>query len=309
MIFYICIPRLYTAVMQYAVFGVTGQVGGATARALLKSGQKFRAILRNRRAADAWNAQGTDIAIAELDNADALRTAFSGVDALFLMTPPYFTSPDPIAENRAAIETLRNTIVEAGVSYVVYLSSIGAQHASGLGAIATKYELEQAMRSLDIATVGIRAGWFMENYGGHIGPAEATGTLPSMLDPLDLAVPMISTEDIGRTAAELLQSPRSGKRVVELATGEYSSNDVARALSSILHRNVTPFIVPCDERVAMYRSWGFSDHAASEMSDMIDGFNSQWIAFEGGAIERLHGTITLKTALEHLAARTSSPTL
>src|ERR1700685_810166 len=149
MSFYIYILWIYTRVMQYAVMGVTGQVGGATARALLEEGQTFRAILRDRAAADVWKARGADVAIADFHDAEAMKSACTGVDALFVMTPPCFTSPDPLAENRAMVETLRTAIVGAGVPYVVFLSSIGAQYTSGLGAIATKHDLEQAIRALD----------------------------------------------------------------------------------------------------------------------------------------------------------------
>jgi NAD(P)H dehydrogenase (quinone) len=290
--------------MKYSVIGATGQVGGATARALLAQHHGVRAVVRNPAAAQAWASRGAEVAIADLTDAEALTEAFADVDGAFVMTPPYLDSSDPAAENREALAALRTAILAAGVPYVVYLSSIGSQHDHGLGAIAKTYEMEQAFRQMSVASVALRAGWFMENYKGQIPPARENGTLPSMLDPLDLAVPMIATEDIGEAAAELLVRGPHGTSVVELATlRAYSSNDVARALTPIVGRSVEAVVIPREQRVEVYRSWGLSRAGAVLMSEMIDGFNSGWIRFEGGSVERIYGTTSLQEALRSLAKK------
>jgi NAD(P)H dehydrogenase (quinone) len=278
-------------------------VGGATARALLEANHEVRAVVRSQAAEQAWTARGAEVAIADLTDADALRKAFTGVDAAFIMTPPYLDVPDPLGATREAIEALRAAILGAGVPYVVYLSSIGAQHDHGLGAIATKYELEAAFLQMPVPSVAIRAGWFMENYKGQIAAARETGVLPSMLDPLDLAVPMIATGDIGTVAARLLARGPHGPSVVELAERAYSSNDVARVMSAITGRSVEAVAIPQEQRSDAYRSWGLSQSGAELMADMIDGFNSGWIAFEGGSAERAIGTTSLQDTLDVLAPR------
>ena len=143
--------------MLYSVLGVTGQVGAATARALLAQNQDVRAVLRKPAAAPAWTSRGAGAAIADLTDADALTKAFAGVDGVFVMTPPYLDVPDPFAANRAAIATLRTALLAAGVDHLVYLSSIGAQHALGLGAIGKLHDIEQAFGQLPIPSVAIRA--------------------------------------------------------------------------------------------------------------------------------------------------------
>jgi NAD(P)H dehydrogenase (quinone) len=238
--------------MKYSVIGATGQAGGATARALLKAHHEVRAVVRSQAAAQAWIARGAEAALADLTDADALCAAFTGVDAAFVMTPPYLDVPDPAGANREAIGALRAAILAAGVPYVVYLSSIGAQHDYGLGAIASKHELEAAFLRMPIPSVAIRAGWFMENYKGRIASARVTGTLPSMLDSLDLAVPMIAG------------------------------------------RSVEAVVIPREQRAEVYRSWGLSPRGAGLMSDMIDGFNSAWISFEGANAEPAYGTTSLR---------------
>jgi NAD(P)H dehydrogenase (quinone) len=288
--------------MKFSVLGVTGQVGGATARALLDRGHAVRAVTRTAVAAACWQALGADVALADLGDRQALASAFADVNGVFVMTPPYTEAPDLFAAHNIAIENLCAAVTAVDVPHLVLLSSIGAQHSSGLGAIKKNRDLEQALNALSVPTVALRAGWFMENYRGQIRAARESGILPSMLDPLDLTVPMVATEDVGQIAADVLQREPNGKYVVEVAhLRAYSTNDVARSMTAILGRPVTAVIIPRDERVGVYRSWGLSDGSAHAMSAMIDGFNSGWIAFEGGAVERAYTLTPLETSLQRLA--------
>lgn len=63
---------------MYTIMGVTGKVGGAAARALLAEGRQLRVVVRDRAKGERWAARGCEIAVADLDNADALAAAFRG---------------------------------------------------------------------------------------------------------------------------------------------------------------------------------------------------------------------------------------
>jgi NAD(P)H dehydrogenase (quinone) len=156
-----------------------------------------RAVVRNPAKASAWTAQGTEIAVAELTASAALQAAFTGVAGVFVATPPLLNVADPLGENRRMLAALTTSLQAAGVPKVVYLSSVGAQHDHGLGAIGKLHELEQAFGQLPIPTAAIRAAWFMENVQGMIGPARHSGLVPSLLSPPDRAIPMVATTDIG----------------------------------------------------------------------------------------------------------------
>jgi len=65
--------------MQPAVTGITGQVGGPVARALIEAGKDVRAVVRDAAKDALWAQQGCDVALAELDDAPALKKAFTGV--------------------------------------------------------------------------------------------------------------------------------------------------------------------------------------------------------------------------------------
>ena len=52
---------------MYAITGITGKVGGALARSLLADKRNVRAVLRDAAKATEWQAQGCEIAVADMD--------------------------------------------------------------------------------------------------------------------------------------------------------------------------------------------------------------------------------------------------
>ena len=68
---YIALIQIMLESAMYAVTGITGQVGSATANSLLEMGQAVRAVVRNPDRARDWAAKGCDIA--QADFADRRR--------------------------------------------------------------------------------------------------------------------------------------------------------------------------------------------------------------------------------------------
>jgi NAD(P)H dehydrogenase (quinone) len=260
---------------MYTIIGITGKTGGTAAKALLANGQKVRGVVRNVAKAVEWRERGAEIVSAELSDRDQMARAFEGSEGVYIMLPTYFEAEDMFAENTRDLASLKHAVVAAGVRKVVFLSSIGAERQTGTGAIFKLHELEETFSSLPISTAAIRAGWFMENFHGLIPSARETGLLGSFLNPLDLRVPMIATKDIGTLAADLLQQTWSGHRVIELAAEPaLSPIDVASAFSKVFGREVTATIVPRDQWLSTYQSWGLTPRSAEAMAEMIEGFIS-----------------------------------
>ena len=283
---------------MFAILGVTGQVGGHTTRALLAAGQPVRAVLRNPDKAAEWIAQGAQIAIADLYDTQALQTAFTGVAGAFIVTPPLLDVADPVGENRLMLAAIITALRVAGVPKVVYLSSVGAQHDQGLGAICKLHEMEQRFSQLPIPTAAIRAAWFMENGWGLIEPARQTGRVLSLLRPADRSIPMVATADVGQLAADTLLESWAGPRVLEIAGPcTYSPDDVTACLSYLLDQPLRMVVVPVEEHINTYIGWGLSTTAATLMTDMIEGFNRGLIDFARVGTESQLGRTFLEDAL------------
>ena len=68
---------------MYLVMGITGKVGGATARHLLKQGKQVRALVRNPEKAAKWADQGVELVGGDWNNATAIASALKGGSKAF----------------------------------------------------------------------------------------------------------------------------------------------------------------------------------------------------------------------------------
>jgi uncharacterized protein YbjT (DUF2867 family) len=284
---------------MFAITGITGKVGGATARALLAAGRNVRAVSRDPARASAWRERGCDIALADMSNAAALARAFAGAEGVFLLRPPVFDPSPGFPESGAVVAAVREALLAARPGKVVCLSTIGAQ-ATQENLLTQLTRWEQALGDLPVPVTFLRPGWFMENVEWDI-PSAREGTLPSFLQPLDRGIPMVATADVGRVAAELLQETWSGTRVVELeGPSRIAPNDIAAAFAKVLGRPVRAEAIPRDTWETLFRSQGMR-HPEPRMR-MIDGFNEGWIDFEGRGDSIRKGEVTLETVLKELVA-------
>jgi len=283
----------------YAVMGITGQVGGAIARALLEAGDNVRGIVRDQGRAAKWESAGVELALGDYSNVDALSAAFRGVDGVFVMLPADFAPTRGFPKARAESRALLEALTQGMPPKVVALSSIGAQHPTGLGLITNLHILEETLASSPMPITFLRPGWFMENSVWDVAPAVQTGTIPSFLQPLDKPIPMVATSDVGRVVAEALQETWSGRRVVELeGPRRYSPNDLAEAFSLALGRRISALAVPRNEWESLFQGQGTPDPAPR--IEMLDGFNSDWIAFEGSPATHVTGRIDLQSVIQTL---------
>ena len=282
---------------MFAVMGVTGKVGGAAAHALLEAGAPVRAIVRDAAKGAAWSARA-DIALADIHDAPALAAAFAGCEGVFVMLPPIFDPSPGFPEAAAMIASLREALRQSEPGRIVVLSTIGAEAAQP-NLLNQLGMLEQALADLPTPVTFLRAAWFIENAAWDVAPARDAGVIRSYLQPLDRAVPMISSDDVGRTAATLLQTPWTGHRVVELEAAErVSPLDLAQAFAEALGRGVRAEAVPHSEWEAIFRAEGMRN--PEPRMQMLDGFNAGWIDFPDRGAGALKGAISLRQAVAAL---------
>ena len=285
---------------MYAVTGITGKVGGIVARTLLAAGLPVRAIVRDTDKGRPWAEKGCEVAIASIADADGLTKAFSGVDGVFLMTPPDFDPEPRFPKTREAIVAVETAISAAQPEKVAFLSTVGAQ-ITEFTLLNNSKITEEGLRAVPVSVVFLRAAWFMENASWDVEAAKA-GIVPSFLQPLDHPIPMVATADIGSKAADLLRQSWTGLRIVELeGPRRYLANDVAAGFAEALGHPVRMEPVPRNTWEALFRSQGMK-HPLARIR-MIDGFNEGWIDFEGDGAEHRAGRIPLEAVLKDLVAQ------
>ena len=289
---------------MYAVMGITGKVGGAVARTLLAKGEKVRGIVRNPEKAAEWQMQGVELFKADFDDVDALTAAFTGVAGVFVMIPPNFAPTPGFAETKATLKVLREALSRALPAKAVYLSSIGAEQASGLGLITSSHLLEETLSDLPFSHAFLRAAWFMENSAGDVASARDEGKILFQLHPLDRKFPLVATADIGKAGAETLTQSWTGTRHIEVAGPEgYSPLDIAEAFAEALARPVEAIAVPRAEWETLWVSQGMPEGRTAPRAEMVDAFNSSWIHFGVFGIEHVDGATTLREVIAQLVTR------
>ena len=283
---------------MYAVTGITGQVGGAVARALLGAGQSVRAVVRSAEKGESWAQLGCEVALAEVDDAQAMASAFSGTEGVFIMMPSNFDPLPGFPEARLIIDNIRQALERGRPAKVICLSTIDA-HVTQPNLLNQLQLLERGLSSLGMPVTFLRPGWFMENAVWDIAPAVENGVVPSFLQPLDKPVPMIATADVGRVGAELLQEQWEGLRIVELESVQrVTPNQIAASLSQLLGKPVTMSVVPREDWSGLFTAQGARN--PQPRMQMIDGFNEGWIEFSGTPRK---GLVVLETVLCELVRR------
>lgn len=289
---------------MFVVAGVTGNTGLVVANKLLDEGKQVRVIARDPKKAAALRARGAEVVRADLDDAQALARALEGAEGAYLLSPPDAASRSFLAERRRLIDAIAQAVVTARVPHTVFLSSIGAQHERGTGIIASLHYAENVLAATGLPVTFVRAGYFVENWASVLPVVKKDGVLPSFLADA-LAVPHVSTRDIGLVAAQaLLDGPAAGRervRVLELGGPvDASAGDVAAALAHLLARPVRVVAAPLSAIVPAFTSFGISEDVASLYRDMYEGINRGTVAWQGAPAVSVRGTQTLEETLRAL---------
>jgi uncharacterized protein YbjT (DUF2867 family) len=285
---------------MFAVTGMTGQVGAAVADHLLKDGAEVRAVVRNPEKAAGWKARGCELSVADINDAASLTSAFTGAEAVFLVIPPLFDPTPGFPEVRAMLTVLKTALEAVKPRKLVCLSTVGAQ-ATQPNLLSQLGIVEKELSTLSMSVAFLRAAWFMENAAWDVAPARESGVIPSFLQPLDRAVPMVAVDDIGALGARMLREDWHGVRIAELEAEERISPDmIAAAFAKVFGKPVTAQIVPRESWEELFRAQGMKN--PEPRMCMLDGFNEGWIDFESGREKSLKGMTSIEAAIRRLVA-------
>ncbi len=278
---------------MYLVMGITGKVGGATARQLLAQGKKVRALVRNREKAAVWANHGVELVDGDWNDALAMEQALKDVEGAFVMIPSVWAPSPDFQEARAVIANYARALATTAPSRIVALSSMGANRTSGIGMIRALSLLEEGLRDLPSPIAFLRAGGFFENflYGLQVA---SSGTLPVFYTPTSRRSAMVGTRDVGQAAASLLTgSAWSGQRVVEVGS-MVAADEVARQLGQVLDLPVQAFAVPRDAWAASFEQFGIPKGLTGPAEEMFDAVNAGWMDLGVESAEHIVGTTSAR---------------
>jgi uncharacterized protein YbjT (DUF2867 family) len=273
--------------------GVTGKVGGATARHLLQQGKQVRALVRNREKAAKWADQGVELVDGDWNDATAIAAALQGVEGAFVMLPPVWAPSPDYKEAKGVIANYVEALSKVLPPRVVALSSMGAERVSGMGMITALWLLEQSLGSLPSPAAFVRAGGFFENFLFGLQAGQG-GTLPVFYDPTNRRSTMVASDDIGAEVATLLTGPAwTGHRAIELGS-MVSADEVAEQLGEVLAVDVKAFAIPRAGWAEAFEQFGIPKGHTGAAEEMYESVNAGWMDLGVTGTEHVAGTTSAR---------------
>ena len=267
--------------MTILVTGATGRVGRKVVQQLIKRGADVRVLVRD--PAKANFPAGVNVVQGDLLDIDQLRTAFTGVNTLFLLNA---VAGDEFTQALIALNIAR----ESGVERVVYLSVIHSDHFVNVPHFAVKSGAERMIERMGFSATILRPSYFIDNELMIKDVIFNHGVYPMPIGSKGVA--MVDARDIAEVAAiELIRRDQApGKLPIEtinlVGPDTLTGPDVAAIWSEILGR---PVAYGGDDPTGFEQNLAnfMPKWMAYEMRLMAERYVSDGMIPEAGDVERL----------------------
>jgi uncharacterized protein YbjT (DUF2867 family) len=245
----------------------------------MRTGHEVGIISRHPEKVQDFVEAGASLTRGSIDDQDVVSRALKGADAVFWLTPIAFDQPHYLAWARRVGEAAAETARRQSVRRAVVLSSIGGDHATGVGPLSCLPAIEGAFSGALPDVTILRPGSFMENHFMNVASIAKAGTIYGRY-PSGRKLPWIATRDIAEKAIEALTLPLStGTRVLELHGPEdIDPEQSAQIIGSAVGRPVRYVEVTSEQAMAGMVEAGMPASFAALLSEMYDGLLSGRIA-------------------------------
>ncbi|MEM9462054.1 MAG: NmrA family NAD(P)-binding protein [Myxococcota bacterium] len=257
--------------MSIVINTPNGTIGRKLTLALLDAGEAVTVLSRDATRVSDLAERGARVIEGSFDEA-TLRTALTGAETLFWLTPPHYV-PDFMDWSRQAAQRAAQIAAEAGVVRAVVLSSVGA-HSEAVGPVSALGPVEAAFKAQLPHVTVLRPGFFMENYLRDVGTIATMGKIFSPADG-DRPMPMVATADIARRAAQVLRDRNwQGHRVLGIhGPRNLSFREGAQIVGQALGREIEYVQVSADQARASMLEAGLPPHVAQMFVQMYQAMN------------------------------------
>lgn len=220
------------------VIGASGNQGNAVATNLLSDGWAVRAMTRNpeQPSIQALKEMGASVVEADMDDEQSLSDAMEDVYGVYSVQS--FDNNDPEKEIRQG-KRVADLAKKASVSHFVYSSAAGAERYDGAQNFATKWQIEEHIRSLDLPSTILRPTFFMDNFEGFAKGQDGKVVIQGFMD-LEIKLQMIAVQDIGAFANIAFKNPEQHiGEAIEIAGEEKTLTEISKKISKA-------FDAPCE---------------------------------------------------------------
>ncbi|KAK7091790.1 nmrA-like family domain-containing protein 1 [Littorina saxatilis] len=253
------LDAMYDDPMPVVVFGATGLVGGAVARALLRDKRfEVKAVTRSpttdvsRKLAE----EGAIIVTADLNDPRSVNRAVGGAHAVFLVTH-YWEHMDKDKEIQQGKHCV-DAAVSAGVAHFVFYGSESPKNVCDVecGYMDAKAEIENYVKDTILPYTALRLPFYFEHLLSVFRPHKVRpGVFAVALPMEDKPMDCISVKDVGRCVVNVLLRPKAHLcRVLPVTAEKLTVQQITDTLNK--HFADRKFICP-RIRVKDYEGFGF----------------------------------------------------
>ena len=261
--------------MKYVIAGSLGHISKPLSQKLLANGHEVTIITSKNDNEAAINELGAKAAVGSLEDVQFLSNTFKDADAVYTMIPPNWNPTNwkdwigSIGNNYA------KAVKEAGVKYVVNLSSIGAHMPDGCGPVSGLHRVEEALNKLENVSVRhLRPAYFYHNLLAQVGMIKHANILGANFG--ETHFPMVHPADIADAAAEeLLNLSFTGHSVRYIVGDEKSGADIASVIGQAINKPGLPWVVFSDgQSVEGAIQAGLNEEVAKNYTEMGSAIRS-----------------------------------
>ena len=219
--------------------GVTGKIGGETAKQLIAKGAKLRALVRDAAKAADLSAAGVELVVGDIADADAVKRALAGVEKAFLLLPN--------GEQQEANEKqFTELCVAAGIKHLVKMSSMEAVATAKTPIPRAHWAVEEYIRASGLAWTIVKPNFFMQNL---LTSARSIKEQDKFSLPMGGGTTgMADARDIGAVCAEVLTAKGHAGKSYEITGPEVLTfKQVAERFSAVLGRKIEYVPMPIDQ--------------------------------------------------------------
>jgi uncharacterized protein YbjT (DUF2867 family) len=235
--------------MKYVITGGAGHIAKPLTESLLSKGNEVTIVGRSLKNIQELVNKGAKAAIGSVEDVDFLTKTFTGADAVFTLVPPNMAATAwkkwiaQIGKNYA------QAIKNAGVKYVVNLSSIGAHLPEGCGPVSGIHFVEKALNELtDVHIKHLRPASFYVNLFANIDMIKHAGIMGANFGGPDLKIILVHPTDIADIAAqELTDLNFSGQSIRYIASDEKTTDEIAKTIGTAIGKPDLKWIVFSDD--------------------------------------------------------------
>ncbi|XP_041360483.1 nmrA-like family domain-containing protein 1 [Gigantopelta aegis] len=276
--------------ISVVVFGASGMVGGAVARALVKNPRFAVKAISRKPGSDALRSLaegGAVIATADLDDTKSLEVAVHGVDVMFLVTH-YWEHMDQSKETQQGKNAV-NVAVKCNIKHLVFCGAESVLPITGkeCGHMDAKAAIEEHMKETGITYTIIRLPFFYENLLGVFRPHNTGDEMYALALPTEgVAIDCMSVHDMSRCVVNLLLRPRdflfrTVGLTVERITAEHMAVTIQKHFSN---KQITASNI----RVSDFESFEFK--GSQEIAAMFEFYQTGELERDVKITKKLYGS-------------------